>query len=328
VVDHPVITVDEGFLAVNTGSAVDPDGSVAALATNLGSLTYAGGAWGWQHVPLDGPASPLVRIVAVDNDGQTGEGTFTVDVRNLAPYFGALEPPPLPIQKDDTFIVQAFLTDSSPVDIYTVRIDWQDQTECRTDRDADCSIERVTGGVGYLTASHSYAQAGLYSIQLSVTDDDGGSSSAIVEPVVVYDQSAGFVTGGGWIDSPAGAYAPDLSAAGRATFGFFAKYTKGAQVPEGKTGFRLNAADLVFASNSYDWLVVTGSNYARFKGSGTIAGDPESYKFMLWGGDGTGGLGEDTFRIKIWREDTGYVVYDNGMNQAIGGGQIKVHAGK
>ena len=76
------------------------------------------------------------------------------------------------------------------------------------------------------------------------------------------------------------------------------------------------------------WLVVTGSDYARFKGSGTINGEYDSsgkpYKFMLWAGDGE----LDTFRIRIWEEDdlgNEADVYDNGMDQPIGGGNIVVH---
>jgi parallel beta-helix repeat protein len=118
--------------------------------------------------------------------------------------------------------------------------------------------------------------------------------------------------------------------AGKASFGFVAKYKKGASVPEGNTEFVFRAGDLNFHSTDYDWLVVTGSDYARFKGTGTINGAGE-YKFMLWAGDGTGTDGADTFRIKIWEEDESgneTVIYDNGMDQAIGGGSIVVHTSK
>ena len=75
-------------------------------------------------------------------------------------------------------------------------------------------------------------------------------------------------------------------------------------------------------------VVVTGSNFARYKGLGTINGTGD-YKFMLWAGDGTGTDDADTFRIKIWYEDGGeIVVYDNGMDQEIGGGSIVVHTKK
>ena len=64
---------------------------------------------------------------------------------------------------------------------------------------------------GSASGSHTYAQAGVYRVSVTVTDKDGGSDSAFYEYVVVYDPSAGFVTGGGWIVSPAGAYAADAA---------------------------------------------------------------------------------------------------------------------
>jgi hypothetical protein len=145
---------------------------------------------------------------------------------------------------------------------------------------------------------------------------------------VVYDPSAGFVTGGGWIDSPAGAYKADESLTGKATFGFMSKYQKGASLPTGTTAFQFDRR-AAFSSQSYDWLVVnrTGMN-AQFKGSGLINGaaDPNgnAYRFMLWAGDGS----PDTFQIRIWMEDAlgvETVVYENGTAQAIGAGNIVVH---
>jgi hypothetical protein len=134
----------------------------------------------------------------------------------------------------------------------------------------------------------------------------------------------GFVSGGGWIDSPEGAYIAEPTLAGRANFGFISKYKKGASVPDGQTEFMFQTADLNFHSNTYDWLVVNqaGTN-AQYKGSGTINGEGD-YKFMLWAGDGD----PDTFRIKIWEEgelEVETVVYDNGTEQAIAGGSIVVH---
>ena len=115
--------------------------------------------------------------------------------------------------------------------------------------------------------------------------------------------------------------------AGKATFGFVSKYKKGASTPDGNTQFQFKAAGLDFHSTSYDWLVVNqGGENAQFKGAGTINGSG-AYQFMLWAGDHDSG---DTFRIKIW-EDSGsgeLVVYDNGFDQMIGGGNIIVHDGK
>jgi hypothetical protein len=101
-------------------------------------------------------------------------------------------------------------------------------------------------------------------------------------------------------------------------------------VPTGHTEFNFKAGSLNLHSDAYQWLVVNqdGTN-AQYKGSGTINGDlapnGEAYKFMLWAKD-LDPDGDDTFRIKIWYEDgVEIVVYDNGFDQAIGGGNIVVH---
>ncbi|MGR9105876.1 MAG: PKD domain-containing protein [Gammaproteobacteria bacterium] len=168
---------------------------------------------------------------------------------------------------------------------------------------------------------------GIYDVSLTVNDGRADSDPATTT-VVVYDPTGGFVTGGGWIDSPAGAYTPDNpddeDLTGKANFGFLSKYKQGATVPTGQTQFNFQAGDLNFHSNVYEWLVVNqnGTN-AQFKGTGTVNGTG-NYGFMLWAGDS--GSSGDTFRIKIWNiGDNNTVVYDNGFDQEIGGGQIIVH---
>lgn len=108
----------------------------------------------------------------------------------------------------------------------------------------------------------------VYTLTVTVVDNNGGSESETFEYVLVYDPDGGFVTGGGWIDSPAGAYLSDTSLTSKASFGFVAKYKKGATVPDGNTQFQFKAGDLNFHSSSYQWLTVAGSD-AKFEGVGT-----------------------------------------------------------
>jgi len=181
------------------------------------------------------------------------------------------------------------------------------------------------------TPTHTYSDADIYSVCLTVTDS-GGLSDTACTTAVVYDADAGHVTGGGWIDSPAGAYKPDENLSGKADFGFVSKYKKGANVPTGNTRFQFHVAEMNFHSESYEWLVVNkGGTNALFKGEGTLNGDLDlsgnAYKFMLWAGDGS----PDTFRIRIWSEDSvgnEMVIYDNDVKQAIGGGSIVIHTGE
>ena len=164
--------------------------------------------------------------------------------------------------------------------------------------------------------------------------------------MVVYDPDGGFVTGGGWIHSPEGAYLLAPVLAGRANFGFVSKYKKGATTPSGQTQFQFKVADLRFQSAAYEWLVVAEAK-AKYKGTGTINGEGE-YKFMLVAIDadlnGSDDLDADRFRIKIWYEavdpvtgaDMDVVVYDNGLGYdaeidptvattALTGGSVVIH---
>ncbi len=152
--------------------------------------------------------------------------------------------------------------------------------------------------------------------------------------MVVYDPEAGFVTGYGVVDSPAGAYVADPTLSGKAHFGFVSRYQKGATTPSGRTQFRFQAASLDFRSTSYEWLVISGPK-AQYKGEGTLDGR-DGYAFMLTANDGqvSGGGGVDRFRIKIWEKASGSVVYDNQIGDgdgvaastAIESGSIVIHS--
>jgi hypothetical protein len=186
-----------------------------------------------------------------------------------------------------------------------------------------------------VAGTHAYAAPGIYVVQITLVDGEGAMVQAASDFLVVYDPEGGFVTGGGWINSPPGAYADDPALTGKATFGFVSKYRRGTTVPTGNTEFQLKAGDLSFRADAYDWLVVAGAK-AKFKGIGTINGAGE-YAFMLSAVDGEslGGEAVDLFRIKIWDKASGEIVYDNQMDApedadpttALGGGSIVVHKG-
>jgi PKD repeat protein len=187
---------------------------------------------------------------------------------------------------------------------------------------------------GIATAEHTYTSAGVYTVGVSVQDRAGDRASPHFELVVIYDPTAGFVTGGGWIQSPAGALRADPQATGKATFGFVSRYARGATVPSGKTEFKLHSAIFHFRSTQYQWLVVAGAK-SQYKGSGTVNG-AGSFNFLLTATDGAlqGGGGQDRLRLKVWDPQTGDLVYDNAAGssndldqanpQAIGGGNIVI----
>lgn len=177
----------------------------------------------------------------------------------------------------------------------------------------------------------AFATPGVRTICAHGVDAAGNAGKVECLFLPVYDPSAGFVTGGGTIFSPPGAYAANPALTGKASFGFVSKYLPGATVPEGNTQFRFHAASLDFRSTAYAWLVVAGAK-AQLKGVGAIPGSPETYNFLLTAVDGDEQGGKpDTFRIKIW--GSGGVVYDNETGKdengdpstVLTGGSIVIH---
>jgi len=185
---------------------------------------------------------------------------------------------------------------------------------------------------GWYSFQHRFYEggSGVLAVDLSIFDSVGNLVHrwTLSDPTDIIGSTVGG-NGYGWFVSSLSPFlAIDNSfraetPTGKASFGFVARYKKGASAPSGQTEFVFQAAGLNFHSSSYDWLVVNqaGAN-AQFKGTGTVNGSGD-YKFMLWAGDND----PDTFRIKIWTEENSVetVIYDNGSHQPIGGGQIVVH---
>lgn len=324
-------TVAEGSSVALDGSGSDPDpGDTLTYQWDLdgdGAFDDAGGATPvFSAAGRDGPDTQTVGVRVCDQHGECDTDVATVTIDNVAPTITSITAPIAPVATNTPVDVTVPFSDPASSDTHTCAIDWGDGTT---------SVGSVAAGA--CAGSHSYTAAGVHTLTVTVTDDDGGSDSEIFEYVVVYDPAGGFVTGGGWIDSPAGAYVEDPTLTGKASFGFVAKYKKGANVPDGNTQFQFKAGDLNFHSSSYEWLVIAGSD-AKFKGVGTING-AGNYGFMITATDsainGSGNL--DAFRIKIWDIDNGdAVVYDNQIGESddstattvLGGGNIVIHTKK
>jgi PKD repeat protein len=230
-----------------------------------------------------------------------------------------------PVKVKTELNVNATLSDPNVLDTFTAKWEWDDKSN--TSLNLGAGTTKVNG-------IHPYTQPGVYSINLTVKDNGGLSAYKAAQSfIVVYDPEAGFVTGGGWINSPAGAYVSSPTMTGKATFGFVSKYPKGKTIPTGNTEFQFHAASMNFQSTNYEWLVVSGAK-AQYKGNGTING-AGNYGFMLSAIDGqvSGGGGTDKFRIKISNKTSGILVYDNQLGAVddaapttvIGGGSIVVH---
>jgi hypothetical protein len=353
----------EGAALSLTGSATDPStADTTAGFTYAWSVTKNGSpfgsgssATGFSFTPDDN-GTYIVTLKATDKDNGTGTTTATIMVTNAAPTVTITGPAPVGLVAavNTTIKFTGTFTDPGTLDTHTADWLFWDKSQLaapnQTSPNPYMTIGPVSGnlteanGCGTVDLTGSFSKPGVYSVQLHVVDKDGGECVATTlnddpafnEFVVIYDPNGSFVTGGGWFNSPARAYKPDPTLVGKATFGFVSKYQKGANVPDGNTEFQFKEGNLNFKSTSYDWLVVTGSGKAQYKGSGTINGTG-NYGFMLTAidGDDKGAGGIDKLRIKIWDKATGVVVYDNQVtgdtsdsgipNTALGGGSIVIH---
>ena len=314
------IAPDGGQL--QAGVVTGPTHGTLSLSLD-GSFTYA------PNAGFNGQDS--FAYIASSSSLQSSAALVTINVVNLPPSVAGITAPldPVSVSTTDNVTASADFTDPGTLDTHAAVWTWDDGTT---------SLGIVSAGSEskFVTGSHAYATPGVYQVELTVTDGDGGVDAAVFEYVVVNDPNGGFVTGGGWIMSPVGAYVSNPDLTGRANFGFVSRYQKGAAVPTGVTEFQFKVADLNFHSEVYDWLVVAGAD-AKYKGVGTINGAGD-YKFMLTAHDAQATpqtTDVDTFRIKIWQdvEGTESVVYDNKLGVAddsyvgtdLGGGSIVVH---
>jgi hypothetical protein len=336
-------SLNENQTATLLGSIADPgaldthavtidwgDGSTSTLALAAGVLSFTASHTYADDAP-SGTSSDVytVTVGVTDKDGGAGAAGATLTVNNLPPSIGTATGPLDPLALGSSAAVSVPVSDPGPQDALTCTFVWDDGTPDTT----------VAPSSGSCSATHVYAAAGVYTVAMTVTDDDTGTASTRYEYVVVYDPSAGFVTGGGWIQSLPGAYVADPSLSGKASFGFVSKYENGASSPTGQTEFQFHTAKFRFNSTVYDWLVVAGAR-AQYKGSGSVNGEG-GYGFLLTAVDGqvNGGGGVDKFRIKIWKKATQSspeaLVYDNAQGnsddidnanpQALGGGSITIH---
>ncbi|WP_461490662.1 HYR domain-containing protein [Pontibacter sp. HJ8] len=265
-----------------------------------------------------------VTYEATDEAGNTTTQSFTVTVENKAPSNLVITGPVSPVQQGSEVTLTATFEDEN---IATAVWNWGN---------GSTTTQAITGSP--ISATYKYSQPGVYSVELTVTDHCGQKTTAVFNYVVVYDPNGGFVTGGGWIDSPPGAYVADPTLVGKANFGFNAKYKKGSNEVDGHTEFHFKAGDLNFKSSAHDAMTLVVAGYkAMYKGVGSINGN-DNYAFMVSVVDGNlkGQAEADRFRIKIWDRRSGAIVYDNQLGAvdnadattSIGGGSIVIHENK
>jgi|GEM_PF-1741750 len=206
-VTNASVTVNEGQTATNTGTFSDPEGNPVTLTTSVGAVVDTGGSnWSWSFATTDGPTqSQTVTITATDDKGETGSVTYPLTVNNVAPQVTAN---PATIDENGTATITGTISDPSPVDTFTLTVDWKDGTGPEVFAypagATAFSVQRQ-----FLDDNPTGTPSDTSTLDLTLADDDGGSNSTTasltvnnVNPVVtleVRDASQNVIPPGGLV---------------------------------------------------------------------------------------------------------------------------------
>lgn len=194
-------TVDEGDSVSFSGSFSDPGSAdTHTIAWDFGDGTTGSATLTPNHTYGDNGVY-TVTLTVTDDDGGVGSDTQVVTVDNVAPEIGAFGP--YTVNENIIANVSATVSDAGSDDLTFV---WQFQlgsSENTTYYNNGVSADPASSPSGTYPfsktdgASHMYGDNGVYTLKLTVTDDDGGSDSYSttvtvnnVAPTIV---SAGFV---------------------------------------------------------------------------------------------------------------------------------------
>ncbi|MCP3950789.1 MAG: PKD domain-containing protein, partial [Desulfobacterales bacterium] len=178
-VTHTVTVNDLGPTAVLTGDATlneGQTGSYDATGSTTGEDAIVSYEWDWNYSGAFNPSGDtgatqshayddngtyIVAVRVTDDDGSTDIATLPVTVNNVAPIVEA--GPDQTVDEGDPVTFAGSFTDPGAADTHAITWDFGDATPAVS---------------GTLTPpAHTYADNGVYTVTLTVVDDDGGIGS-------------------------------------------------------------------------------------------------------------------------------------------------------
>ncbi|MEW6160761.1 MAG: PKD domain-containing protein, partial [Verrucomicrobiota bacterium] len=151
-----------------------------------GSTAGASGTFASSHVYADN-GTYLVRVTFWDDDGGTAQASFYVTVNNVAPTLNA-GPDQVVFEGRIISLPPALFNDLGTLDSHTATINWGDGTLTEAGLVTESPFGppgSTTGANGTIAGQHVYADNGVYTVTVTVTDDDGATTVDTLTVVVL-----------------------------------------------------------------------------------------------------------------------------------------------
>jgi len=160
--------VDEGALVSLSGSYSDPGSNdthsfLWEVSADNGQVIADGTGEDFSFTPYDNGLYTATFTVA-DDDGASTSDTLTVTVSNVAPSVAAGSDQT--VDEGAVVSLTSTFTDAGSADTHTAVVDW-----------GDGETTAVDPAASPISEDHVYADNGTYTVTLSVSDDDGASTS-------------------------------------------------------------------------------------------------------------------------------------------------------
>jgi PKD repeat protein len=286
-VSGPSTGIEGASLAFDASGSTDPDGDALTYAWTFGDGSTATGASATHAYADDGTFT--VTVTVTDSYGAASTATRTVTVSNAAPAITAITTPAVASSVGAAVSATVTFTDAGPGDTHDAVVEWGDG-------------QRATVNAGTALAAsavHAYTSAGIYTVTVTVSDDDGGSVQARSSILVVYDAAAGALNGSGWIPG---------ATSGKTSFAIDVRYG-GGTTPAGTFSLAAPALALTVTGTAFDWLVVEGTT-ATVRGTGTTS-TGATVAYQVTARDGKSDSEKDRIRFRVWDPSTGVVLYES-----------------